>query len=193
MRRQHPPRQHPGAALKQARPPSWYQGMRKPARKRISEALPTSSAPKHRARRVLFWPRDAGGRRTSGRGALRWSPQAARNAPGAGYKVVEFNYSIYNSTSRSHTPPPREKENYKVYRRIKRGDPSCPAAQGCLPAPLSPRRWLWVRSGDARGHATPAGPGKLSQTAHAGGEGSQHAALPGQRQDTTEWSCPKSP
>lgn len=46
--------------------------------------------------------------------------QPARNAPGTGYKVVVFNYSIYNSTLRSHTPPPREKENYKVYRRIKR-------------------------------------------------------------------------
>lgn len=111
----------------------------------------------------------------------------------AGYKVVVFNYSIYNSMLRSHTPPPQEKENYKVYWRIKRRILPVPQWQGCLPAKLSPHHRLWARSGDTRGHATPAGPGKLSQTAHAGGEDGQHAALPGRRQDTTKWSCAKSP
>ena len=107
--------------------------------------------------------------------------------------MVVFNYSIYNSTLRSHTPPPREKENYKVYRRIKRRILPVPQRQGCLPAPLSPHHRLQARSGDVWGHATPAGLGKLSQTAHAGGESGQHAALPGRRQDTAKWSCPMSP
>ena len=64
---------------------------------------------------------------------FRWQPEPARNVPGAGYKVVVFNYLIYNSTLCSHMPPPREKENYKVYRRIKRRILPVLQQWGCLP------------------------------------------------------------